>query len=478
MLSLMVDPALVYPDADDFYSPDERFPEYRFEHLAAGKNPVYRAVRDCFVQSGLDQEHLGAPSWNPLGVFIRPGSRVFVLCNFVFHRVPGESAEDFAAKCVHGSVLRALLDYVLLAVGQNGRVRFGNASMQNCHWESVFRETGAQTVAQFYQSNGAPVQAKDLRLFLGEKNRFGAVRKVERRDEGDGVIVNLAADSLLVEIDREPFTPYRVMNYSPARTEAFHTRGSHAYVINREILEADIVIDLAKLKTHEKTGITGALKSCVGAVGHKDSLPHHRFGPPTIGGDEYPSDATGLLRMASAFHDQAQRVPPGDIGSNILRVTDRFLRLAMEPLQPATEGAWWGNDTAWRMVLDLARILTYATSGGEMQTSLLRKHLVLVDGVIGGEGQGPLHPKAVHSGLLLFADSQLTADWACALMMGFEAMRIPMLREALRLSKYPLLERPLTDEQVSYNGRVSSIAELESLAQHQYEPAFGWRGKL
>lgn len=478
MISIVADPTLSYPDVESYYSPDERFPEYRYKHISAGKNPVYRAVRDCFVQAGLDREHLGGASWNPLGGFIQAGSRVFVLCNFVLHRVPGESPGNFAAKCIQGSVLRALVDYLLLAVGENGSVSFGNAPMQFCCWESVLAETGAQVVEQFYQENGASVKAKDLRLFVGEKNQFGAISKVERRNEADGVAVNLAADSLLVELDRDPFTHYRVMNYNPVRTEAFHTCGSHAYVINRHILEADTIVSLPKLKTHEKVGITCALKGFVGTVAHKDSLPHHRYGPPILGGDEYPSDRTGLLRMASAFHDRVQQAAPDRTAGSLLRVADKMVHRVLEPLGPVTEGAWWGNDTAWRMVLDLARIATYATSAGKMETFPQRKHLVLVDGIVGGEGQGPLKPKPVHSGMLLFSDNLLAADLACASMMGFNPECIPMLREALRLVRYRLSDHQLESEEVIYNSRTSTLAELISLAPYHYETPLGWKGKI
>lgn len=477
MISITADQTIVYPDPENFYSPDERFPEYRYAHISTKTNPVYRAVRNCFAQADLDRKHLGQSSWNPLGDFIQPATRVFVLCNFVFHRVADESAEDFAAKCIHGAVLRALVDYLLLAVGENGSVAFGNAPMQFCHWESVLRDTGAQVVEKFYQSNGVPVKAKDLRLFVGEKNRYGAIKKIERRNEADGVAVDLAADSLLVDLDRNPLTPYRVMNYNPARTEGFHAHGSHTYIINRHILEADAIVSLPKLKTHEKVGITCALKGFVGAVAHKDSLPHHRYGPPINEGDEYPSDRTGLLRMASALHDRVQQVTPDRTTGNLLRVADRIVHKVLEPVGPVTEGAWWGNDTAWRMVLDLARIATYASATGEMQTLPLRKHLILVDGIIGGEGQGPLFPEAVYSGSLLFSDNLLAVDYACASLMGLDPGCLPLIREALKLSKYPLIEHQLENEWVIYNSRSIPISELISLASYHYKPPLGWKGK-
>ncbi|MEM5774103.1 MAG: hypothetical protein AAGU05_03805, partial [Anaerolineaceae bacterium] len=127
MISLITDPSLVYPEATDYFSPDEAFPEYAFEHLSATENPIYRAVRRCLAQAGLDEENFGKPNWNPLGAFIAPGSRVFILCNFANERRHDERLIDFQSRCTHGSVLRPLVDYVLLAVGATGSVSFGNA---------------------------------------------------------------------------------------------------------------------------------------------------------------------------------------------------------------------------------------------------------------------------------------------------------------------------------------------------------------
>ena len=65
MISLLVDESLSYPEGDEYFSPDERFPEYPFDHISGKKNPVYRAVRNLIAQAGLDKENFGTPRWNP-----------------------------------------------------------------------------------------------------------------------------------------------------------------------------------------------------------------------------------------------------------------------------------------------------------------------------------------------------------------------------------------------------------------------------
>src|SRR5258706_13817689 len=70
---------------------------------------------------GLAAGRIGTPQWNPLGDFIEPGQRVLIKPNFVldFHGF-GWSLESVIT---HGSIIRAVLDYVLLALEGQGVVR-------------------------------------------------------------------------------------------------------------------------------------------------------------------------------------------------------------------------------------------------------------------------------------------------------------------------------------------------------------------
>ena len=173
IISILANQSLSYPNKQDFFSPHIKYPEYKLNHISNHPNSVYDSVRHVFIQAGLDKDHFGKPNWNPLGEFIQPGSRVFVLCNFVYQRRPNEMLFDFMGKCTHGSVLRALIDYILIATGNKGKVQFGNAPLQSANWESVLSDSGADLVARFYQERGLPVEACDLRLFVAERSRAG-----------------------------------------------------------------------------------------------------------------------------------------------------------------------------------------------------------------------------------------------------------------------------------------------------------------
>ena len=471
---------VVYPDSDAFFSPHERHPEYPFETVAERPNPAYEAVRRVLAQSGLDRERYGTSAWNPLGDLLEPGSRVFILCNFVYHRRFQESEQDFQAKCIHGSVLRALCDYVWLAVGPEGRIQFGNSPLQACDWEKVLSETGASTVLDFYRKRGLPIEAKDLRLWVTRRDLMGRVVSVEDREASrEGVEIDLAGASFLDEIAVGAHGParFRISDYRPERIEAFHANHRQRYVVHRDVLEADAVVSLSKLKTHEKVGITCGLKGFVGMVGHKDCLAHHRFGSPDVGGDEYPHSRR-FLQPISRFQDWVQGRDPGSPLQGLLQVADRTSRRAIRRLGFDMAGAWYGNDTCWRMALDLARIAHYADANGVMQDEPQRRHLSLVEGIVGGEGDGPLSPSPVNAGVLAFCDSVAWGDHVAARLMGFEPATIPIVRESLRDVRYPLVAQPPVPPHVVVDGEERPLEDLAGVRGAPFRPPRGWRRHL
>jgi uncharacterized protein (DUF362 family) len=480
MISIQHSPSAAYPDSDDQYCPEERYPEYRFDRLSRRPNPVYRMVRDLLRQLGLDADHFGSSTWNPLGAYIDRGSSVFVLCNFVYHRRPQEGHAEMQAKCIHGSVLRAIVDYVLIAAGPEGRVRFGNAPLQSCDWSKVLDETGATEVLRFYRGVGARVEAKDLRLLVLERDLLGRVKSVERRDESiDVVDIDLGGESLLSDVRASSHDAphFRVADYDPTRTESFHSGSSHRYLIHRAILDSDVVLSLSKLKTHEKVGITCGLKGFVGTVGHKDCLAHHRFGSARVGGDEYP-ESLRFLHPISKFQDWVNRRDPDAPLEGVMQIADRSLRRILKRVGIQMAGAWHGNDTCWRMALDLARLVFHADSKGHLHLQPQRRHISLIDGIVGGEGEGPLAPQSIASGVLVFSDDVALGDRIACRLMGFDPGRVPLVAQAFCPMSYPVTSASIDPVSVVFNGDIRSESDLGPIASRPFRPASGWRGHL
>jgi hypothetical protein len=229
-----------------------------------------------------------------------------------------------------------------------------------------------------------------------------------------------------------------------------------------------------KLKTHEKVGITVGLKGFVGCVGHKDCLAHHRFGPPSNQGDEYPESGRWRVWL-SALHEIVYRRQYPRFLDSWLEVADRNARrLARLTAGRVQAGAWHGNDTAWRMALDLAKIVHFANRAGKLTEKRQRAHLSIIDGIIGGEGEGPLSPRAVKSGVLIFSDNVVTGDHIACRLMGFAPKRVPLVRGAL---DYEALAGG-AHEFCVVDGQLRDVAALSPILGRAFVAPSGWQDAL
>lgn len=476
-ISVSHDDSIQYP-LPEHHSPDTFFPEYPFTKFRLSRsNPVYELVRRCLHEYGCDRERYGTKNWNPLGDWIRKGDRVFVLPNFVLHRRPWETRTDFQAKCTHPSVLRAVLDYAVIATGDPSLLAFGNAPLQSCDYRRIGTQTGADSVASFYrEAAGVNIGPRDLRLTRSRWTNFGAMLSLEKEGLDKAVTFDLGTASFLEQLLRGTREAgIRVGDYDPLDTASYHGDGRHVYVLHREILEADVIISVPKLKTHQKVGITCALKGTVGTIGKKECLAHHRKGGPRHGGDEYPS-STFLRDLSSDLSDRACAMGT-DLRSNLFRVGSKVLSRLLR-IGPAgiTYGAWHGNDTAWRMVLDIARILRYGTIDGAMRGTPFRRHLALVDGVVAGEGEGPMTPVPRRMGTVIFGPDICAVDAACACVMGYDPLNIPLIENAFQCPDYPLTDTGLKTLELLLNGVPSTAEELTTVFSPAFIPPKGWKG--
>jgi hypothetical protein len=402
---------------------------------------------------------------------------IFLLCNFVYHRRPSESTDQFRAKTTQATVLVPVLDAIFSAYGPDTQVRIGNAPLQSARWEALRADTGLDALLR--HAAGKPgwgrVEACDLRATIHERNALGwTVRSaVDEGDDAEYVRFDLGADSLLEE-HHGTSASYRVLDYPPAGTIACHAPGKHVYIMHRSILEADLVISVPKLKTHEKVGMTAALKGCVGAVAHKDCLAHHRKGSAAAGGDEYPNGRSAARDASTAFHEWVYSREDG-FATKFLRVADRAIRKSFVVVGGVAHGSWPGNDTAWRMSLDLARILAHGRSDGTMDDASIRRHFVLTDGIIAGEGQGPLDVDPVRLGYLAWAGDPVAADTVNAAMMGIPLHALPIVTRAYEVGRFPITSMGDPEQvTVALNGAAAAPVSAAIVQPRPFHMPRGW----
>jgi hypothetical protein len=255
-----------------------------------------------------------------------------------------------------------------------------------------------------------------------------------------------------------------------------HAPGCHRYLIAREILEADVIVNLPKLKTHMKAGITCALKNLIGINGNKEYLPHHRIGGRDLGGDCYPG-SSDLKRALEFIHDRQNMTKSHTAGRMWRTAATQFYRLLrLQGDRLGIEGAWSGNDTIWRTCLDLNRILLYGTPQGTMTDVVQRRVIHITDAIVAGQGNGPLAPEPLPMGLLLAAGNAAAMDWVGAHLLGYPPENIPIVREALETFHWPLTS--FTHNDIRILGDLGEGVADEILPQRPAEKInhpVGWR---
>ena len=384
---------------------------------------AHKAVRDLLLVWGLDSERAGTAEWNPLGVFIAPGDRVLLKPNLVRHW--NQSGAGLNCLLTHTSVIEAVLEFVMLARPRS--VVVGDAPLQSCDFNTLRAECRLDEAIRRFDGEGIPVRLTDFRRTVMHGDKLGAGRSEDLRAIEEYVLFDLGPESLL-----EPVTTthseFRVTVYNPDFLERTHHRGTHEYLVARDCIEAEVVINLPKLKCHKKAGITGALKNLVGINGNKEYLPHHRKGGSLRGGDCYVG-SSWLKGCAEDLLDAANRSRVAAWRCILAGTADRTLRLAAATGSDTNlEGSWHGNDTVWRTCLDLQRILRYGRLDGSMAATPQRRVVSITDAIVGGEGEGPLAPTPVPSGFLTGAANPAAAEWTHARLMGFDPARIPLVR--------------------------------------------------
>jgi len=408
----------------------------------------------------------------PFGSAIPRGARVIVKPNWVLHENRGPWG--LAPLVTDPELIKRIVEGVL-AAGPS-RVLVGDAPLQGCHLERLLEATGLDRWAAELQSRELAFEGlRDFRRTTCEIRYGVRVAREDQQPEDDFVMFDLGPDSLL-----EPVTDrrgrFRVTQYDPRKMQQTHAPGRHCYLVARAIIEADVVVNVPKLKTHCKAGITGALKNLVGINGNKEYLPHHRLGGSHRGGDCYPGGSV-LKRAIELAMDQTNLAAAPGTRAFAWNTTGDFLGRLAQWMgdEVGVEGAWSGNDTVWRMCLDLNRILGYGRTDGTLAEVPQRRVLHVVDAMVAGQGNGPLFAEPLELGLLLGGDNPAAMDWVGAHLLGYDPRRVALAREAFGAFRWPIARFERDEVRLIGDlGRTETLASL--LADgHLVKHPPGWR---
>jgi uncharacterized protein (DUF362 family) len=415
--------------------------------------------------------HLGwADEQHVFGNIIPSGARVVLKPNLVTHANTGPwGIEPLITSPV---LIQAVADEVLSTSAS--QVLIGDAPLQSCDFQCLLSVTGLDNwSAQLCSRDHRFVGIVDWRRTTCSFDK--GTRKAEegRQPLERFVLFDLGCDSLLEPIT-DDHNSFRVTCYDPTLLAKRHFRGRHQYLIAKDVLDADVVINLPKLKTHKKAGMTGALKNLVGINGNKEFLPHHRVGGSAMGGDCYPGFSP-LKRTLEFVLDCANMARSSS--------TARWWNTLAMQLQRTScflgdrigvEGSWLGNDTVWRMTLDLNRILLYGRGDGTMADDVQRQVIHIVDAVVAGQGDGPLASQPLQLGLLLAGNNAAVVDWVGAGLLGYDPMRIPIVSGAFDRFRWRLVASEPTDIEIAGDWGAGPLTHLPKSSRSVLHPA-GWK---
>lgn len=438
----------------------------------------YNRVKSM-VRDALEHYLLNVYGTKDIGNVIKPGMKVVIKPNLVhelnflvrFDREQMENPND--CFITNWNVIRAVIE--LISVVEDISITILECPLQSCTIEKIIKPSMLAELEQICGSKITFVDARRTKYIFGEKEPT-ILHNLRSKDLY--VDIDLGLDSEHVQFE-DKVERFRVTDYPPDEMKKFHAEGKHVYRIAREILNADVVFSIPKLKTHMKAGMTNAMKNYVGIVGNKECLPHHIKGSPHFGGDNY-GDFSPVKLLAENLTDKAndyllidekKYYKTKSIVNILLMIAKIFC------LDSDITGSWYGNDTISRTIVDLNRIVYFGGIDGRMHTSPQRTVFSLIDAIVSGQGEGPMRPRPNYTGFIAVSESTAAADAVSAEMIGLDSKKIHCLFENRVTNGKYAVSPPFSDIRICYNGKIKNFNYVKKINRTIIAPP-RWEGKI
>jgi len=413
--------------------------------------------------------------------FIRKGDHVVLKPNWVKEhdeRRPGPDSWEHVV--THPSVIEAVARWAARKLGA-GSITICDAPQTDSSFDLIRKYCGLDQMIDRLRGSFPTIQFELLDLRPEEWQAIDGVTVKRRTLPGD------PKGSTTVRLDEaSEFVGFQGQgrlygaSYDMAETNERHNGTRHEYLLCRTPMDADVFINLPKLKTHKKVGVTCALKNLVGINANKNWLPHHTEGTPETGGDQFPV-STAKSRLEQSWMSAAKRwlkerpvmarafVPIKKMGRMVFGDTQKVVR----------SGNWHGNDTCWRMVLDLNKCFFFFDGTGARRSAPVR-YLAVVDGIVAGEGNGPMSPDPKPCGLLIAGTHPVAVDCAAATVMGFDWKKLPLLNKAFEMkaldfASFAAADIAMVSNKAQWNKAMGDVSAEDVF---NFRPHFGWIGAI
>ena len=355
---------------------------------AINKNtPSYNLVWQAVEDLGLGSHK------NPLNDLIDNGDKVLIKINMVTS-ANGAYTEP--------AVIRPLVEMVVQAGANHIQIGDGGVGMDNCRRTMVcFEKTGYTGFVN------------------GLKNIYSGItiELVDFNDKNKWQWINLNSKSSFAGsgfTDADLGSPD--LSKSLADTDYYKTADKYGnnpngqtmgwYAISDYILDADVIINVPKLKVHSQMILTNAIKNHVGST-IEDTRTGYYNGAGWSGG---------------------------------LRITHSKFGVSGNEL-------YFENEFFWRAILDMNKIVLYADEQGNLQSTKQRKYLNVIDGIEAVQGPdnnagkwdnhgGPNDKMRVDFGTVLAGTDPVAVDAVASRLIGYNFRDIPHVQKAITETSY------------------------------------------
>ena len=461
------------------YFPPAIFPEYPFKDSRVDKrNEAYSSFRQLCNLLNLDSCNFNTKIWNPFNSFIFPKNIVLIKPNLVRHFNDNGHIECLIT---HGSLIRAVLDYTYIALKGEGRIIIADGPMDEGDFEKIVKITGLDSIKEFYKEKvDFDIGIYDLRKERVIRKDGKIIERIKLKGDPNGyTTVNLGNNS---EFRRDGID-HRTFKGSECIDEimfSHHNEDKEEYLIANTFLQADVVINIPKMKTHRKAGVTLSLKNLVGITGDRNWLPHFSGSQCKNSQPDYPENkGVGLKTFGARWFKKIYNFLNMRL-SFFVRWPKHHLRYLIGVTgSDICGGDWYGNDIMWRTIVDLNRIGRYADHGGVIRQDIKRQCFVIMDGIIAGECDGPVNPLPKPCGILVAGFNPFRVDIAAARLMGFDPVKIPKFKNMVNANSEAFLDINFKNIRC-----VSNIKEWnKNLSDFSgrclgFKPYYGWKGRI
>lgn len=409
---------------------------------------------------------------------VKPPRHVVIKPNWVLHQ--SDDRSPIAALVTDARVVHAVTK-AAAEIFPRAHITVGDCPLQRADWPLLCEQSGLTPVFEQLKAQfGERVSFRDLRrdVFAYDGGRLVEVTGAPHGDPLGYVEVKLGADSHLEEIS-DGADRFSIHDHDRTKTRNNHQRGDHRYFVSRTFLDADLLINLPKWKTHSKAGLTAALKNLVGINGDKAYLPHFSQGAPKWGGDEYWDRGRFTFWAQNTLRQYVRQSP---WAHRLVRPPWLAYKAVRSAILGSHEGApadfyvgggsWYGNRTIWRMIYDLNMVLQRVDRDGLLQPTPQRTYLCIVDGLICGEGDGPLYPQPRTIDWLICGRDPFAIDTALAWFMGFDPARLPIIEHRAKFMGTAWGQFDTASLPVTIDGETQPLSSWD--VRHDFLPPPGW----